>query len=519
MTAPQGAATETIRRFQDESANRTLNVTRNAAPDQPPSDPSLPSAAERDPLGGLALRKRRRRNRIRFAVASVVAVALLVAAALGVLFYELRPVTLRVAVGPAGSDDLRLVQTMAQLFGRTRGAVRLTPVITDGATPSIEALRSGRADLAVARGDLDLPPDAQSVVILRKNFVVLWSVPGKGKKPQTIKTIPELAGHRIGVIGRTPANVKLLQVILQESGVAPDKVQIQQFTTSEFAEMAKDTSLDAFMAVGPLDSKVTVEAIAATAKARGEPRFLPVDVGDAISKKYPVYDSEEIPGSIFSNSPPRPDDKVDTLSINHLIIAHQSLPSLTVTRLTRQIFAARQQIAREMPVAGKIEAPDTSKDAAIPAHHGAADFIDGTDRTFMERNSDYIWGLVLVLSGLGSAGAWFRSYLTRDEREATSAMRNRTLVMIGKARKAASLDELDAMQHEVDRMLGETLECYDDGAIEDLEPFSLVLEQFHHAVADRRAVLGAATAPIVPEKADMRGHVEAGLNTPVTNRH
>lgn len=509
----------------------TSNAPDQPSPDEASNDNPHAAAhgAARDLLGGAALRKRRRRNRIRFAVAAAVTIALLIGAVLGVLFYELRPVTLRIAVGPAGSDDLKLVQAMAQAFGRNRGMVRLQPLITDGASPSIEALRSGKADLAVARGDLDLPPDAQSVVILRKNFVVLWSVPGKGKKSATIKSIPQLAGHRIGVIGRTPANVKLLQVILSESGLPPDKVQIQQFQTSEFADMAKDTSLDAFMALGPLDSKITSEAIAATAKARGEPNFLPVDVGDAIAKKYPVYDSEEIPGSIFSTSPPRPDDKVDTLSINHLIVAKQSLSSLTVTRLTRQIFAARQQIAREMPIAGKIEAPDTDKDAALPAHRGAADFIDGNDRTFMERNSDYIWGLILVLSGLGSAGAWFRSYLTRDEREATSLMRNRALTMIGRARKASAADELDAMQLEVDRMLRETLECYDDGAIEDLEPFNLVLEQFHHAVADRRAVLGAiaspvaaspiATSPIVPEKPEMRGHAETDFNTPVTNRH
>ena len=38
------------------------------------------------------------------------------------------------------------------------------------------------------------------------------------------------------------------------------------------------------MAVGPLDSKITTDAIAATATARGEPKFLPVDVSEAISK-------------------------------------------------------------------------------------------------------------------------------------------------------------------------------------------------------------------------------------------
>jgi len=42
--------------------------------------------------------------------------------------------------------------------------------------------------------------------------------------------------------------------------------------------------------------------------------------------------------------------------------------------------------------------------------------------------------------------------------------------------------------------LREALDCYEDGAIEegDLSVIGLALEQFHHAVADRRAIIGAA---------------------------
>ena len=52
------------------------------------------------------------------------------------------------------------------------------------------------------------------------------------------------------------------------------------------------------------------------------------------------------------------------------------------------------------------------------------------------------------------------------------------------------------MQSAADGMLREALDCYDDGTIEesDLSVIGLALEQFHHAVADRRAVLGAGAA-------------------------
>jgi TRAP transporter TAXI family solute receptor len=446
---------------------------------------------------------RSRRKRKGYALLILAAGMLAFGVAAGTLYYVLRPTTLRIAVGPPGSEDHKLVQLMAQTFAREGSPVRLSPITTEGAQQSIALFSAGKTDLAVARGDLNLPENAESVAILRKNVVVLWSAPGlptKGKKQSAlkVKTLDALAGHRVGVIGRTEANVKLLRVILKESGIDPEKVAVSQFSTSQTAEMARDPSLDAFMAVGPLKSKITVDAIAATATARGEPKFLPIDVADAIAKKNPIYESEEIPGSIFSSSPARPEDKVDTVSINHLIIAPKSLSDTAVAAFARQLFTNRQQLAREQPTASEIEKPDTDKDAALPAHAGAAAYIDGNERTFLEKYTDYIWGVILVLSGLGSVGAWLKHYWKRDEREKYVEHRDNLLDLISRVRQAETPEELAEMQGAADVMLREALDCYDDGAIEDsdLSVIGLALEQFHHAVTDRRAVIGAGSTDL-----------------------
>jgi len=451
----------------------------------------------------VTLRRQKRKN---YALLVLAAGLLLFGAAAGGLYYALRPVTLRIAVGPPGSDDQKLVQALAQSFARDGSPVRLAPITTEGAAESIALLAASKADLAVARGDLDMPGNAESVAILRKNVVVLWAPSGaaaKGSKkpPPKIKGLDDLVGRHVGVIGRTQANVILLRVILTESGVNPDKVTITQFATNQIPEMTRDPAIDAYMAVGPLNSKITAEAIAATAKARGEPKFLSIDVSDAIAQKHPLYESEEIPGSTFSSSPARPEDKIDTVSVNHLIVAPKSLSETTVAAFTRQLFAIRQSLAKDLPSAAKIEKPDTDKDAALPAHQGAAAYIDGTERTFLEKYSDYLWGGILVLSGLGSAGAWLRQYLARDEKEKSTQHRDKLLAMISRVREAESSEQLTAMQCEVDGMLRESLDSYDDGAIEegDLSAIGLVLEQFHHAVADRRVAI-AGTAPDVPRR-------------------
>jgi hypothetical protein len=73
------------------------------------------------------------------------------------------------------------------------------------------------------------------------------------------------------------------------------------------------------------------------------------------------------------------------------------------------------------------------------------------------------------------------------------------LALVSNVRTAEHDDELLAMQREVDAIIGETLECYDDGAIEEeeLAAFGLVLELFDHAVVERRAALHAAPANLL----------------------
>jgi TRAP transporter TAXI family solute receptor len=435
----------------------------------------------------------------------LVAIALvlaLIGAVAGGYYFAMRPETLRIAVGPVGSDDVRVVQTLTQAFTQTHGYVRLRLVQTDGAVASAEALAQGKVDLAIIRGDLDVPKNAQAVATLRKNVVVIWvPPPAKGKKKSAAKTtneitkISQLAGHRIGVVGKTQANVNLLKVILHQSGVDPNKVDIVQFPAAEAAEAIRNQKADVYLAAGPVNSKITAEVIAASAKDSGEPTFLAIDSAEAIAQNHPVYESAEIPSGAFGGSPERPDDEVKTISFNHHIVARKGLSEATVAALARQLFAARQQLLNEFPLAAKIETPDTDKDAVIPAHPGAAAFVDGEEKTFLDKYSDYIWWGLMALSATGSLGAWLAGYLKRDERSNNSHLRERLLDMIEVARRSESSDELDVLQSEADSILRNTLHCFEDGAIQEgaLTAFNIALEQFHRAVADRKQLLVTMT--------------------------
>src|SRR5262249_27837125 len=288
-------------------------------------------------------------------------------------------------------------------------------------------------------------------------------------------------------------------------GAARSKVEIVKFPPNEAAEAIRNQKADAYIAAGPLNSKITTDAIAASSKEGGNPTFLAIDASEAIAQNHPAYEAGEIPAGTFG-SPERPDDEVKTISFSHHIVARKGISEVTIAAFTRQLFAIRQQLLNDFPLAAKIETPDTDKDAAIPVHPGAAAFVDGEEKSFLDRYSDFIWWGLMALSAMGSVGAWFAGYLKKDERDNNSTRREKLIDMIALARKADSVDELDQMQAEADGILRDTLHCFEHGAIEEgsLTAFNIALEQFHNAVVDRKMLLAALPQNLQRTSAQLR---------------
>src|SRR5262245_19941104 len=436
----------------------------------------------------------RSRAKRRIAFVSLAGLMAVLGIAAAAYYFAMRPVNLRIAVGPANSDDLKVVQTLAQAFNNQRNSqIKLRPLPTDGAVASAQALGEGKADLAIIRGDLEVPKNAQAVATLRKNVVVLWApaaAKGRGRKATKITKIAQLAGHKVGVVGRTAANVNLLKTILAQYGVDPAKVEVIQFPANEAGEAIRSQKADAYLAAGPANSKITIHAIAASTREGGAPTFLSIDAAEAIAPNQPAAEATEIPAGSLGAAD-RPEDEVKTISFAHHIVARRGLSEATVAAFTRQLFSIRQSLKIDFPLAAKIETPDTDKDATIPVHPGAAAFVDGEEKTFLDRYSDYIWWSLMALSAMGSAGAWFAGYLKKDERNVNTPQRDRLLDMLTAARQCDSMEELDQMQAEADAILRDTLQCYEHGTIEEgtLTAFNIAIEQFHNAVADRKTLL------------------------------
>lgn len=442
------------------------------------------------------------------------------------LYVASRPTTLTIALGPATGEDTRVVQAIAQQFARDRASIRLHPVLKDGPIEAAHAIESGEADLAIVRRDLAYPKTGLAVAVLRENMVV-FIVPAAGsvakgpkapsgnktrtRKAEKIEKIEDVVGHRIGVVGRSNANIDVLNAILKQYQIPSDKVTIVPLSADDVATALRMNPVDVIFAAGPETSQFIADAIAASSNGKAAPEFLSVGASEAIASRLPVYESTEIKAGSFAGKTALPKDDVDTISFKHYIVARRSLPENTAADFTRLLFGVRQGLAADYPVLAKMEKPDTDRDAAVQAHPGAAAYIDDDQKTFFDRYSDFLyWGLMLM-SGLGSVAAWLISYTKADDRVRRLKVLDHLLCIVKTARTAESLDQLDKLRSEVDDILTRTVRQAERENFQDsgMTAFSLAIDQAQRAISDRRSVLTARDAAVEHESAPADARREA----------
>jgi TRAP transporter TAXI family solute receptor len=403
-------------------------------------------------------------------------------------YLYLRPSVLRVAVGPLGSDDYKLMVAAAQLAAKD-SQIRLRLIGQPSAAASAEALEHGDADLAVVRSDEALPANGLTVVILHRNAAVLVA---PGRSP--VHKIADLRGRTVGIIGAGPANERLLDTILQQYGVPTQAVARVATTQTEVLRQLQQKRIDAVLAVGIAQTGAVPDAVAAVASAGiGQPVFLPVEGAEAIAQRLNGFEALQVVVGTFGGTPPRPAHEFSTLSFSYRLVARNSLRDAVVGQVASLFFGDRQSLTALVPLADRIQAPSTDKGAALPVHPGAAAYLDDEEQTFLDRYSDFIYIGAMLLSVIGSGFAALASRLTSQPRPLFEAQLQRVVEMIGVARSATAAASLDSIEREADDLLAKILAKSAKAGLEAhrVATLGIGLDHLRAAIADRRTAIGA----------------------------
>lgn len=433
------------------------------------------------------------RRSLTILLAALVAVA---AAGVGVYHWASLPTTLRIAVGPVGSEDTRLVVAAAQYLARERAGTRLKIVLTEGLSASAAALDEGRADLAVARSDVAMPLRGQTAAILHRNPALLVARDGAG-----LERVSDLKGRAVGIVRANPANERLLAAVLDHYEIPPEAVRVQAFASAdEAAQALAEGRADAILAVGALTGRTLADVVGAASRTLGAaPAFIPLPEAAAIAQRSPAYETFEVVRGAFGGSPPRPAEGFFTVAVTHRLVARADASETDIAEFTRLLFVMRPVLSGEVPLANRIEEPDTAKGSSLPVHPGAAAYYDGETLTFMERYGDWFY-LAMMLGGVGgSVVAGLVGTSANRTRSRTAGQLQTLLALVPAARAADSLMELRRLEREADDILVGALSRAGEGALDEtsLIAFQLGLDQARRAVEERRRWLEEHGGPVL----------------------
>ena len=460
------------------------------------TDQADPSVETGEPTGPLVrLPQRRRWGRLSI----IMAVLLLAAGVFALAHYWSPHANLRVTTGPQGGAAQRFMAAFVSVSAIQHPRVHLDLVQVPDLAASAKALEDGQTDLAIVRSDAAAPANGQTIVILRRDVVAIVLPPHS-----KISSVAGLAGKTVGIAsGPLQAdNAQALDTILSFFDIPAKDVSRVFLPSAELGQAVQQKKVAAVLAVGPIAPGEVVDVVAAIARAtKGTPGILALDEAETIAKRFPGFESIDVPIGAFRARPATPSDTATTLAVTYRFAASELMSNVVAAAIARSILTTKAKLVAATPLANQIEAPDPDdKSPILPVHPGVAAYLSGGDQSFLEQFQKYFYVIGIGISVAGSLFALISSYWSR-RRSDEDWQPIRRLVEIADEAPGTERFALKGLEHETQAIASSVL-GRQAGAVgaERLSAFSTALAHARHALDARRSALGPQMEPSTEPK-------------------
>ena len=272
--------------------------------------------------------------------------------------------TLTFAVGPRNSEAAQFAERLAAVLKNTSSRFRLKIVNNTDDAKVLSQFERREADLALLRTDGKIPPRARALAIIEHDLVVLIS-PGDKK----IKSLDELKKKKIAVFADGDKNLAFVRNMLEVLDAHDAASRAQMAPPGSTPSKLFSSGYGAVIAIFHA-SKAMKDKSYGQYNKQGSFTLNPIDQGAALSRKIPGIGEETLETGMLSSAPEIPDDDVDTIGLQWLLVAQSHMSATTAGDLARIIYENKQALALDSGFASKIEPATTDKDAFVMAHCG-----------------------------------------------------------------------------------------------------------------------------------------------------
>jgi TRAP-type uncharacterized transport system substrate-binding protein len=394
--------------------------------------------------------------------------------------------TLTFAVGEANGPEARFAAKLAAMLKATSSRLQIKIVRNADNAKALAQFDRRLAHLAVLRTDAKIPSRARSIAILEHDVLMLIS-PGDKK----IKSLAELKKKKIAVLTSGNGNIAFVRSVLD----IPDGAD----ANSRLQPAPPNSTLDKLLASGGYGAVIAVDHASAIVKdksfeqaAKRAPFTVnAIDESAALSRRYPGISEETLATGLLSSAPQIPDDDLDTVGLQWLLVGQAAIPANTAGELARTIYENKADLALDDGFASKIEPAEVDKTAFVAAHQGVTEYINDTAKSFLERYSDLLYLAVAALSVIGSIFVALYTKVTRVAPEKASELATAILDIGERIAHAQTMEAIDSLQDELESVLRGAVIGLRDGTIssDGLDTFKLGYEFVRDEIGMRRESL------------------------------
>ena len=394
--------------------------------------------------------------------------------------------TLTFVVGDPFGPEARFANRLAAVLKDNKSRLRLKIIFNTDNGKALAEFDRKKADLAVLRTDAKIPSRARALAILEHDAVLLIGPSGK-----KIKSLAELKKKKIAVLGDGDNNAAFVRNVLEipDSSDAASRVQA----------VSPNSTLDKLFVAGGYGAVVVIAHTSTLVKGKRYEQYAKgggftlnaIDEAKTLARRNPAISEETLATGMLSSAPQIPDDDLDTIGLEWILVAQSGMSATTAGDLARDVYEDKADLALEDGFASKIEPADTDKDAFIVAQQGAADYINNETKSFMDRYSDLLYLAAAAMSVIGSIFAGIYAKITRIAPEKAGELATAVLDIGERARRANSSDVLDALQDELEDVLRGAVIGLRDGTMnsDGLDTFKLGYQLVRDEIASRRDYL------------------------------
>lgn len=319
---------------------------------------------------------------------------------------------LKLAAGDQLGESYILSEAIEKTVEARYPKVQIELVSTGGTSDNLELLEDGEVDLATAQADVAPGASARTVAVLYRDLFQLVVKENSG-----INQFTDLQGKPIGLQASGGQFRSFLEVAAHY-GLQPTDFSFVGNSDQEADEAFEQNRVQAVFRVRAPGNQSVADLVQ---KYRG--RLVAIEQASAMQIKYPAFQADEIPQGAYQGNPPVPATNINTVGVERLLLANDTVPDAVIREVTAVINEHRQELVNQIqiesvkPLVASIRDPRQVGEFDAPIHQGALNYYERNEPSFVQENADFV-ALLLTVALLGGSWLWeFKKWIERRKKD------------------------------------------------------------------------------------------------------